>query len=241
MADFATLPGGLLFGSNGADLIDADIDIPGSFDNLIASFGGSDTIRAGAGDDLVFAGKGKDVVLGGSGDDIVFGDDGDDLLNGEAGNDVLDGGKGDDLLSGGDGDDRVLGGSGKDTVVGGSGDDWVSGGRGDDVLGGGAGRDTLSGGANDDTLSGGADSDTFYFESGFGRDVVLDFRPGDDVIAIKANINGTGITSTSQLAGRIESDDTGAVINLGSGDQIKLVGVSSEDLIDNLSSYFRIV
>ena len=71
--------------------------------------------------------------------------------------------------------------------------------------------------------------------------MVLDFRPGDDVIAIKANINGTGITSTDQLAGRISSDDTGAVINLGSGDQIKLVGVSSEDLIDNLSSYFRIV
>ncbi len=241
MADFATLPGGLLFGSNGADLIDADIDIPGSFDNLIASFGGSDSIRAGAGDDLVFAGKGKDFVLGGSGDDIVFGDDGDDLLNGESGADVLDGGKGDDLLSGGDGNDRLLGGAGKDTVVGGSGDDWASGGRGDDVLGGGAGRDTLSGGAGNDTLAGGADADTFYFESGFGRDVVLDFRPGDDVIAIKANINGTGITNTAQLASRIESDDTGAVINLGSGDQIKLVGVSSEDLIDNLSSYFRIV
>ncbi|BDG71949.1 calcium-binding protein [Roseomonas fluvialis] len=241
MADFATLPGGLLFGGNDADLIDADIDIPGSFDNLIASFGGSDTVRSGSGDDLVFAGKGTDVVLAGSGDDIVFGDDGDDLLNGESGDDVLDGGKGDDLLNGGDGKDRLLGGDGKDTLAGGAGDDWLAGGKSDDVLAGGAGKDTLAGGTGDDTLTGGAAEDTFFFESGFGRDVVLDFRPGDDVIAIKSNINGTGITSTGQLADRISSDDTGAVIDLGGGDQIKLVGVSSEDLIDNLSSYFRIV
>jgi Ca2+-binding RTX toxin-like protein len=241
MADFATLPGGLLFGSPGADLIDADIDIPGTFDNLIATFGGGDTVSAGAGDDLVFAGKGKDMVFGGSGDDIVFGDDGDDLLSGDAGDDVIDGGKGDDLISGGDGDDRLLGGDGKDTVAGGAGDDWVAGGKGADILAGGSGNDTLSGGAGNDTLTGGAGTDTFYFESGFGRDVVLDFRPGDDVIAIKADINGSGITSTGQLADRISSDDTGAVINLGGGDKIKLVGVSSEDLLDNLSSYFRIV
>jgi Ca2+-binding RTX toxin-like protein len=241
MADFATLPGGLLFGTPGADLIDADVDLPGSFDNLIASFGGGDTVRAGQGDDLVFAGKGRDLVFGGSGDDIIFGDNGDDVLSGDAGDDVLDAGRGDDLVSGGEGDDRLLGGDGKDTLAGGSGDDWLAGGRGDDVLAGGAGQDPLSGGRGDDTLAGGGSSDTFYFESGFGRDVVLDFRPGDDVIAIKANINGTGITNTSQLEARISSDDTGAVINLGNGDQIKLVGVSSEDLIDNLSSYFRIV
>ena len=87
MADFATLPGGLLFGGKGNDLVDADTDIAGTFDNLIATFGGADTINAGAGDDVVFAGKGGDLVSGGDGDDLVFGDKGDDLLSGDNGDD----------------------------------------------------------------------------------------------------------------------------------------------------------
>ena len=35
MADYATLPGGLYFGSNEGNLVHADGDMPGSFDNLI--------------------------------------------------------------------------------------------------------------------------------------------------------------------------------------------------------------
>ena len=40
MDDFATLPGGTYVGGSGSNLIDADHDMPGSFDNLILTFGG---------------------------------------------------------------------------------------------------------------------------------------------------------------------------------------------------------
>lgn len=218
MADFATLPGGLVFGTDGADLVDADRDAPGSFDNLIATFGGSDTVFAGQGNDIVFGGdeKGGD---GGGGSGPPAGD----YLFGEEGNDILFGGRGDDVLDGGSEDDVLIGGKGNDLLIGGDGNDF------------------LAGNAGADTLLGGSGEDTFYFESGFGRDVVLDFRPGEDVIAIQANINDSGITSADDLVERISSDDTGAVIDLGNGDQIKLVGVSTEDLLSNLSDYVKIV
>ncbi|MBR0681718.1 calcium-binding protein [Roseomonas eburnea] len=276
MADFATLPGGLLFGTDRADLVHADADIPGSFDNLIMTFGGSDTIHAGQGDDIVFAGgsgggdddrgrgrgrdrddddhgrgrgRDDDHGHGGSrgGDDHHGGPalparGGDsDWVFGDEGNDILFGGKGDDVMSGGADNDILFGDEGNDVLSGDAGADLIYGGKGKDLLVGGAGADTLLGGAGADTLAGQGGADTFYFESGFGRDVVLDFRPGDDVIAIQANINGTGINSADDLADRISSSGTGAVIDLGDGDQIKLVGVSSEDLLNNLSSYVKIV
>ena len=87
--------------------------------------------------------------------------------------------------------------------------------------------------AGRDDLAGGAGRDVFHFESGFGRDVVLDFRAGEDLMEIEKGINGTGITEISQLASHISADKTGAVITLG-GDQIKLVGVSAEDLIGRM-------
>lgn len=261
MADFATLPGGLLFGTRGPDEVHADTDIPGSFDNLILTFGGSDTIHAGQGDDIVFAGDegrgpGHDMEHGrglarGHGDEHGHGAGGahgghpqggnGDWVYGDAGNDILFGGKGDDVMSGGADNDIVFGQDGNDILSGDGGADLLSGGKGNDLLAGGAGADTLAGGAGADTLAGQGGNDTFYFESGFGRDVVLDFRPGEDVIAIQANINGSHITDVSDLAGRITETSTGAVIDLGHGDQIKLVGVSSEDLMNNLSSYVKIV
>ena len=48
------------------------------------------------------------------------------------------------------------------------------------------------------------------------------------------------ITDASDLASRITNDATGAVITLG-GDQIKLVGVSADELIGNLDAYVKIV
>lgn len=204
MADFATLPGGLYFGGKGADLVNADGDIPGGFDNLIATFGGSDTVHAGLGDDL---------VLGGDGDDQLFGDAGDDVLFGEKGKDTLAGGDGDDVLAGGDGHDVLAGDGGADTLVGGEGHDMLAG-------------------------QGGAD--TYYFGSGFGKDVVLDFRPGEDVLAIQSNINDSGIRSAADLVSHIRDTPEGAVIKLG-GDEIKLVGVSRDDLVGNIDAYVKIV
>ena len=83
-------------------------------DDVIQTYGLSETIKGLAGDDSIsaFAGKdvarggpGRDRILGGLGDDQLFGQGGVDILKGEAGNDFLVGGRGADLLIGGAGKD----------------------------------------------------------------------------------------------------------------------------------------
>jgi Ca2+-binding RTX toxin-like protein len=79
-----------------------------------------------------------------------------------------------------------------DRIEGGSGADKLFGYAGDDVMFGGAGKDRLYGGVGSDRLTGGADVDRFYFhglkEVGVGagkRDVITDFRAGQDDIVIE--------------------------------------------------------
>lgn len=151
--------------------------------------------------DLLFASYEADTVLGGAGDDVIFGsgqyaapgmgaaflarDDAADRLDGGLGNDTLYGAGGNDTLTGGAGDDQLNG-------------DW-----GADVLSGGDGADVLRGGLGADRLRGGEGADIFVFgiasapgayglEAGTGaaRDVVLDFRPGEDLLRLE------GITAT---------------------------------------------
>jgi Ca2+-binding RTX toxin-like protein len=240
MDDFATLPGGIYIGGPGANLVNADTDITGGFDNLILTFGGRDTVNAGQGDDAVMLGKGDDVASGGSGNDTVLGEKGDDRIGGDAGDDVIEGENGKDTLDGGTGDDAISGGKQDDILAGGEGRDVLDGGDGDDLISGGAGNDTIVGGDGKDTLAGGAGKDVFVFESGFGKDVVLDFQKGVDKLEIQANINGLGIATPGDLAPYISGNAVSAEIKLG-GDTIRLVGVSRNDLLSNLSDYVKIV
>ena len=78
--------------------------------------------------------------------------------------------------------DMLIGDGQANTFAGGDASDWLRGEGGDDLLRGDGGRDTLIGGSGADTLWGGAQADTFVFASGFGRDVIGDFRTGEDVI-----------------------------------------------------------
>lgn len=103
-----------------------------------------------------------------------------DTINGTGEQDVLDGGWGNDVLNGLGGNDKLVGGLGNDRLNGGDGDDLLIGGWGKDVLTGGAGKDV------------------FRFESTLDslallqRDVITDFRSGEDKIdlsAIDANIS----------------------------------------------------
>jgi Ca2+-binding RTX toxin-like protein len=240
MDDFATLPGGVYIGGQDANQVNADEQITDSFDNFIFTFGGRDTVNAGQGDDVVSLGKGDDRADGGSGDDVILGDKGRDTITGGTGNDGVFGDEGDDQVDGGLGDDTVGGGAGQDVVTGGAGDDLVDGGAGHDIVLAGSGDDTIFGGAGQDQLSGGSGRDTFVFESGFGKDVVLDFQRGQDMLQIEANINGLRITQPSDLARFVSGDATSAEIKLG-GDTIRLVGVSRADLLGNLDDYVKIV
>lgn len=241
MDDFATLPGGIYLGTEGDDVVNASTAFPpGVFDNLILTFGGDDSVNAGAGADEVLLGEGDDTGVGGSGADVILGEDGDDLLIGNAGRDTLEGDDGEDVLDGGRGDDVLGGGDGDDIAAGGAGRDVVDGGDGNDILRGEAGNDTVVGGAGNDTLSGGSGKDVFVFESGFGKDVVLGFQKGVDTLEIEANINGLPITSAADLAGYVGGSASSATITLGA-DTIRLVGVSKADLLANLNDYVKIV
>ncbi|MCB1503138.1 MAG: heparin lyase I family protein [Bauldia sp.] len=80
-----------------------------------------------------------------------------DLIYGQLGADVIKGGIGPDIIFGGGGKDRLMGNVNDDTLIGGPGRDWLKGGPGKDV---------------------------FRFEESSGRDVIADYRHGEDLIAL---------------------------------------------------------
>jgi Ca2+-binding RTX toxin-like protein len=194
-------------------------------DNLVGArlFGGNgnDTLTSDNSSEGYLRGdNGNDRLVGGDAFDDLHGNQGDDTLFGGAGGDWVVGGKGDDLLFGDEGDDIVYGNVGDDTCEGGAGADLVRGGQGDDVVRGGAGDDWLSGDRGSDTLTGGAGADTFHSFDGAGLDRVTDFnRAEGDRILLDA---GTAYT--------VRQVDADVVIDMGSGNEVVLVGVSLSSL-----------
>lgn len=127
----------------------------------------------------------------------AYGFDGNDTIFGGDLGDQLFGGNGSDTLHGGEGNDGLSGGNGVDYLYGDKGNDWLHGDAGNDFLFGGAGNDTLIGGAGDDELTGGTGSDTFviggrvsvdwnngtaFFNVETGKDIITDFKVGEDRI-----------------------------------------------------------
>jgi hypothetical protein len=123
-----------------------------------------------------------------------------------------------DIIYGFDGNDRIKGWSGHDLLFGGDGKDRLAGGRE---------GDTLIGGAGNDRLKGGAGLDVFRMDREPGRDVILDFRPGADVIALDSDL----FTSVSDVRSHLRASK-GAVL-LEYGDSAVLVkGVGLAELRD---------
>ncbi|NBB17591.1 hypothetical protein GVN21_19695 [Caulobacter sp. SLTY] len=81
-------------------------------------------------------------------------------------------------------------------VVGGAGADGLFGGSRDDRLAGGGGNDYIVGGFGADTLSGGAGADTFHIVPAGGKDVILDFTVGQDILMVGMY---TGYQSKTQV------------------------------------------
>lgn len=211
-------------GGTGADSITGN-----GLANVLQGGGGNDTIYGGAGGDTISETSGanylrgedgNDSIVGGSGFDDINGNVGNDTAHGGTGNDWVVGGKDNDLLFGDNGDDLVYGNLGNDTVSGDAGNDIVRGGQGDDSLSGGSGDDWLSGDKGNDTITGGTGADIFHSFSGAGIDRVLDFNiaEGDRV-----QLDVGTVYTLSQVG----SD---AVLDLGGGDQVILVGVSTASL-----------
>lgn len=168
---------------------------------------------------------GPDTLIGTAGPDHLSGLAGDDLIRGLQGHDSLSGGSGADRLEGGAGRDRLDGGKGADILLGGAGADVLLGGAGHDALWGGAGRDRLEGGRGNDRLSGGEGADTFVFAGRFGRDTIVDFGRGADVI----DLSGRNIDLPNLSIERSGPDGADTLIRLGD-DSILLRGVDPGEL-----------
>ena len=169
----------------GPDDVDGGVRLRGTAkDDRLAGTDGDDRLLGRGGDDALSGGRGMDVLRGGAGDDRLKGGAGDDSLLGQKGHDRLHGNGGADALKGGGGRDELRGGGGKDMLFGQGGADELDGNGGRDVLKGGSGRDVLDGGGGIDTLAGGGGADRFVFGQGSGRDVVLDFDRGADLLEI---------------------------------------------------------
>ena len=153
---------------------------------LLGLLGGADTGSSDDDDKI-------SIDLGTAGDDVqkLSGDantfdalGGNDTVSGGVGDDTVGGGSGKDRVSGGSGDDTVEGDGGNDRVAGDSGNDLLRGDGGKDDLIGGSGRDVLIGGKGRDDLRGNSGKDNFVFSKGDGKDVIRDFKHGQDKIQI---------------------------------------------------------
>ena len=143
-------------------------------------------------------------------------------------NDFVDGNGGGDIIHAGSGNDVILGGTGGDRIFGDSGNDLLRGDAGADIILGGAGNDTITGGAGSDTLGGGAGADVFVFEIGSQRDIVIDFRNGQDRI----DLTDQSYTSFAMLQAFADITQThfGTIIDFGGGARIDLIGVRVSQL-----------
>lgn len=128
-----------------------------------------------------------DALFGGGEDELLSGGDGNDQIMGRNGDDRLNGGGGNDLIRGGNGNDNIDGGFGNDTIQGGPGDDVLFGGFGldRDFVGGGDGNDVITLGG--DNVRGGDGADIFKYVFSLGRDAILDFEDGIDLIDLPAS------------------------------------------------------
>jgi Ca2+-binding RTX toxin-like protein len=106
---------------------------------------------------------------------------------------------------------HLKGTSGNDYIVGGEYRDRIIGGPGDDILTGGGGHDGFDPG------------DVFVFKPGSDQDVITDFH-GADQINIAAFLKAGDHISVGDCT-------MGAIIDLGTGDTITLLGVSSSHLV----------
>jgi hypothetical protein len=90
-------------------------------------------------------------------------------------------------------------------------------------------------------LTGGAGNDIFAFRTDSGVDVITDFSAGD-AIHIDHNINGLSLTSPGDLSDRIANDASGnAVLDLGNGNTVTIVGLSADQIRIDIGAYIHIV
>ena len=206
-----------IFGTIGANLL-----YGGKGNDILYGRDGNDELYGDKGKDELNGENGNDKLYGGAGNDKLYGGAGNDKLYGEAGNDILYGGAGNDKLYGEAGNDRLYGEAGNDKLYGGAGNDELNGEAGNDKLYGGAGNDELYGGDGNDTLYGAAGKDIFFIRWFKGKDIITDYKAGEDTLSIWDRI------SNMKLSGK------NVVFTVGKG-KVTLKNVSGKaiDFIDH--------
>lgn len=118
----------------------------------------------------------------------------------------------------------ILTGTGNINGIGNSLDNTITGNGGNNVLAGNGGSDTLIGGAGNDTLIGGTGNDTYYFDSGFGSDLIQEY----DTTAgnVDRIVFGSSIGSSQIAVGRY---GTNLLLTNASGGQIAVEGWFASD------------
>ncbi len=185
------------------------------------------SVFGGAGNDRLEGGRDADALFGGAGADVLRGGRGDDFLQGGRGSDVTDGGSGSDTASFADIGTSVTANLAEGTAV------YLSPGGATIVdqlisienLVGSSNDDVLAGDRGNNVLTGGEGSDTFVFEEHAGRDTVTDFQVGVDELSV-----GDFFDSSEQALEASRQSGSNTIVDLGSGDQVKLVGVQVSDL-----------
>ncbi|MDK3016078.1 hypothetical protein [Pseudodonghicola flavimaris] len=124
--------------------------------------------------------------------------------------------------------DAILGAGGKDELVGKAGDDALYGGKGGDKLVGGKGADLLDGGQGRDVLVGQAGADLFVFGTGYGADVVRDFRDDVDTLAFD------GLGSKRAVLKHADQVGDDVVFAFGDGDRLTIRNTTVAELKDDI-------
>jgi Ca2+-binding RTX toxin-like protein len=190
----------------------------GGHDELFG-LNGSDRLYGGQGDDRLHGGQGADLLDGGAGFDIASYRDAAAGVRaslhssagntGEAAGDTyfgiegLEGSAQADILTGNNGANDLFGGRGSDHISGMGGADRIFGGEGDDVINGQGGNDVIDGGAGNDIVSGGLSGrDWFVVGTDTGRDRILDFEIGTDIL----DFRGTGLSFDDLVIRQVGAD-----------------------------------
>ncbi|WP_181409909.1 calcium-binding protein [Martelella alba] len=125
------------------------------------------------------------------------------------------------------GDDIIYGSFGEDCVYAGDGNDMISTGAGNDYVWGDAGDDYICGGRGDDTLFGGDGKDIFSFDAESGHDIIRDFTPGEDKIALVAD-------NWDALQSQIDTSNANVpVITLNDGSTVAVTLSNGQGLSEN--------
>ncbi|MDJ0745075.1 MAG: alpha/beta fold hydrolase [Xenococcaceae cyanobacterium MO_167.B27] len=138
-------------------------------------------------------------------------------IRGTNADDTLIGGTENDRIRGLGGNDNLLGLDGRDFLAGGDGNDDLQGNLDQDTLSGGEGDDTLIGGGKIDILYGGEGRDTFVLQSNRGKDFIMDFELGVDILRLSDGLTLDSLTFENDLAG------TGTLIRNSEGNAVAVL------------------